>query len=878
MSWVARVTLACQRRAVLVLIAGFAVLFGCGWHASHLRLEGDFVELLPTKSEAGQRFRGAASRMRSSGSTLIVLIDSPNADQNRSFMRALEDEVRKFPSELVASVDHGPGHAVDFFENNKWLFAQVADLERVECELEEERAKALPGYVELDNPCSDLGSPELIKAMAQPPSDAPANAEPAKDGAAKDAGKGAKKDNALLAFDRTAQAEMAKRNRFPDGDFRTPDGKLFALVLRAGSTGLGDRRTTELFTRIQEAAAQTKQRLGLTDAEVGYAGDIPNALAERKSLEDDLTVVSVAAVALILSSIMIFFFGRGWALNAPGEGRLRRTWRATKTALFSLSCLGYCVFVGCSVAFAVAMSAFGRLNAATTFLGSIIVGNGINYSIVYLARYHERRAQGESVSDALCDAATRCLRGTWLASAAASGGYGALMATDFRGFSEFGLIGAVGMLGCWLATFVLCPAAVSVFERTSSIHDGDHVHAEPSIAGPLTRVISWIAHRYPLWCLAIGAVLSVVLAWRIPHYFQDPWEYDFGKLGSASSRSKGAGQWSSRSNELFGARGSAQLLLADDMSQVLDVAAQVARADAEHDGPPLIEKIETIYDIIGGPPDLVQKKLALLAKIRTHIDAIAPNLSPEDRPIADKWRPPESLAAPKPDALPPEISFRYTEKDGRVGTPVYVTLASGVSQSRGETLLKLNELLNKIHLPDQRIVPNAARATVFAEMIRSMGRDGPRASWLSFGLVVLVTAVGTRSLRALVCVLGSLLMGLGWMLGFAAWGDLKLNFLNFVAIPLTFGIGVEYAINLFDRIVGEGEHVERGIRSVGGPVMLCSLTTILGYGALLFADNRALVSFGHYAILGELTCIVSALFVLPGLMWLYRGRKSAPHA
>jgi predicted RND superfamily exporter protein len=157
---------------------------------------------------------------------------------------------------------------------------------------------------------------------------------------------------------------------------------------------------------------------------------------------------------------------------------------------------------------------------------------------------------------------------------------------------------------------------------------------------------------------------------------------------------------------------------------------------------------------------------------------------------------------------------------------------------------------------------------VFAEMIQSMGRDGPRATWLSFGLVVVVTAFGTRSRRALFSVLGSLIAAVLWMIGFAAWGDLKLNFLNFVAIPLTFGIGVEYAINLYDRIVVEGGDVARGIRSVGGAVILCSLTTILGYGSLLFADNRALVSFGHYAILGETTCIVSALLLMPALFWL----------
>ena len=93
--------------------------------------------------------------------------------------------------------------------------------------------------------------------------------------------------------------------------------------------------------------------------------------------------------------------------------------------------------------------------------------------------------------------------------------------------------------------------------------------------------------------------------------------------------------------------------------------------------------------------------------------------------------------------------------------------------------------------------------------------------------------------------------------GGAAWINTRLNFLNFVAIPLIFGICVEYAINLYERMRAHGGDVAAGVRSAGGPVFLCSLTTILGYGALLVADNRALQSFGRYAIAGEVAPFVS---------------------
>ena len=44
---------------------------------------------------------------------------------------------------------------------------------------------------------------------------------------------------------------------------------------------------------------------------------------------------------------------------------------------------------------------------------------------------------------------------------------------------------------------------------------------------------------------------------------------------------------------------------------------------------------------------------------------------------------------------------------------------------------------------------------------------------------------------------------------------------------------------------------------------LCSLTTIIGYAALLVARNQALRSFGEMAILGEVACLSAAIVGMP---------------
>ena len=55
---------------------------------------------------------------------------------------------------------------------------------------------------------------------------------------------------------------------------------------------------------------------------------------------------------------------------------------------------------------------------------------------------------------------------TLVASLGAAIAYGALGATKFRGFADFALIGGIGMLLCWAASFVLLPVLVLRHART----------------------------------------------------------------------------------------------------------------------------------------------------------------------------------------------------------------------------------------------------------------------------------------------------------------------------------------------------------------------------------------------------------------------------
>jgi hypothetical protein len=148
--------------------------------------------------------------------------------------------------------------------------------------------------------------------------------------------------------------------------------------------------------------------------------------------------------------------------------------------------------------------------------------------------------------------------------------------------------------------------------------------------------------------------------------------------------------------------------------------------------------------------------------------------------------------------------------------------------------------------------------------------------------VLVAFGLGKRSARSLAdaaWVLASLAVGVVWFLGLAGALGLRLNMLNFIALPITFGIGVDYATNIFQRRrLDHARSIAEVVRTTGGAVTLCSLTTIIGYSSLLIARNQALISFGVLADLGEVACLAAALLALPAVLRLRelaRARRAA---
>jgi predicted RND superfamily exporter protein len=249
------------------------------------------------------------------------------------------------------------------------------------------------------------------------------------------------------------------------------------------------------------------------------------------------------------------------------------------------------------------------------------------------------------------------------------------------------------------------------------------------------------------------------------------------------------------------------------------------------------------------------------------------DVTEKERVRLEEMRPPEDLEVVEAKDLPPLIRRRFEENNGRLGTLMYIKYKYGVTYSDGRTLLRMAATTDNVKLPDGTLVQTASRSTIFAEMIRSMERDGPLATGASFVAVMIVVILATRSRIGSFAVLLALLMGVAVLVGGAAYTNTKLNFFNFIALPITFGIGCEYPFNVFDRTRLLKGDVTSAVARTGGAVALCSYTTTVGYGSMLFSDNQALQSFGRLAMWGEIACTTTALLFLPSLLHVLLGTK-----
>jgi predicted RND superfamily exporter protein len=794
-----------SRRAGAILIATLLLFAVAAALASRLELKTAISELLPSDDPGVVALERTQKRLGDM-SLLLVGIRSPDRAANLRYADLLTQKLQALPK---STVDLATYHIRDlkvFFEKNKWLYVTENDLTAIRDRLRGEISRRKnPLLVDLSD--DDAESVDSMRTRL------------------------------------TKQDKLG--GRFPDGVFSNQDGSYVWVAALPPGGIFGERGGEGIFQAANRLIQENDPRAFHPQMTAFVGGPVATAIATREAVERDILWVTVTCLVIVALSIALYF------------RRLR-----------SLPLIATSAVVGTVMAFAVADLAFGYVNSSTAFLGSIILGNGINYAIILVSRYEECRASGASTFEAMERAIAGVTRGTGVAAVCASAAYATLMLTKFRGFYQFGVMAAFGVLFCWALTFTVLPSIFFLLDRMAS--------AKKQRPGRAPLNLSFLGHvieRRPR-AIAIGAaVLTVFCSVGLLHFADAPFEYDFRKLNANLQSTEDAKQFNQSMESLFGRWPSPTIVLADDLGEVEAIRASIWRNDrAER----LIGQIVTINDVLPGTVDVQTRKLALLKDIRrlTHDPALEALNEKERKQIA-QIDIAGDLRVLAPEDVPALARRPFTEADGTIGKVVLVyPIEQGLSVWSGRDLLRIAKVLQYLPLPEHhKTLATSGSAVVFSGMIRSILHDGPLATAASLMVVLLFSFLIMRPRSAALAAIATLLLGVVWMVGIAGTAGVKITFLNFIALPITFGIGAEYGLNVAQRYRDDRDMV-KAIGSTGAAVALCSWTTIVGYGSLLAASSRALRGFGLMAILGEISCLAAALLALPAaILWREQRRR-----
>jgi predicted RND superfamily exporter protein len=787
----------------------------------YVHLKSDVEELLPPKAESVAAIDELRSRMPGLR-YLGVIVDARTPDNLSAAEKFLDDlagRVRTYPTKLVARVKTGLVEERHFVERHAPLYADLEDLQKIRDRIESERDSAVSRELGLD----------LDDGAAEAPID-------------------------LSDVEAKYRAKERDSQRFPNDRFSSREQRTSLLLIEVAEMTTGADLGNELLGRVQRDIAD----LGGTDRyapgmRLGYTGDVAIDVEELAALVQDLTASSVVVIALVLGAILFFY----------------RWWRSVPALLLPLA-------LAATYAFALVTLppiSITHLNSNTAFLGSVIVGNGINFGIIMLARYVEERRRGADIEEALVLAVWGSRVGTLVAALAAAGAYGSLGLTQFRGFQQFGVIGGLGMILCWASAYLLGVPLIAWLDRT-----GSSARSRQATGHRFMNQVANVVTRHPGAIVAGAVVVTLAAVVRVRTFGHGSIEYDFSRLRRADSHISGEAYWGRKMDELLGRYLTPLAVLTNDRREAASVE-HALRVAAET--PPLSGVIDSIVAIDDLVPKDQEAKLAIARVLRSDLTPrVRTRLAPDQRDLVDRYlRDVDRLSPIGPIDLPFSLTSGLRERDGSFDKAVLVYPHPSQATWQGPAILEMTSALRAAAKegapPGTRPARIAGSIPLSADIISSIERDGPFATSAALFSVVLLVVFVFRFAVATPAIVGSLLVAVLWLLAATMALGVKINFCNFIAFPITFGIGVDYAVNVMARYrESDPPSVVDAIKSTGGAVALCSATTIIGYASLLFAQNRALFLFGVVAVLGELACLVTATVVMPAALTLLRRASS----
>lgn len=659
----------------------------------------------------------------------------------------------------------------------------------------------------------------------------------------------------------------------------TEEGRLgFVLLKLTQNEKDGFARGAAAVEALRSLLAQV--RLKHPNVKVGLTG-IP--VLEYDEMATSSTSMTWAAV--------LSFFGVA-LLFVAGFGGLRHAMLANLVLLIGMAwTFGYVTF------------AVGHLNILSVSFAATLVGIGIDYGVHFVARYLKEREKVRTPHEALLT--TMRTMGPPIATGAITTAVAFFAAgtTDFTGIAELGFIAGGGILLCAVAMLFVLPAVIQLVDRSGlgfKMPEPLPVHQwiAPLMKSPAKLLVATI-----IFTVVIGAGISQL---RYDHNLLNLQAAGLEsvelerKLLEECNQSVWYAVSIADSREELLARKEQLLKMAsvertEEIVSLLPVDHErrrpiIERIQAKLGGlperPPLIpvDRPEELGQMLGYAQQmLVQFQQPAAARVFEQIRDTLRRLPPEEclsllsqfqqqmaGDLLSRLHILHSMANPEPPQmtdLPDSLVHRFVGTNNRHLLKIY---------GRGNLwdMDALSRFVADVRSVDPRSTGNPLQAY---EASIEMKRSYEHSAWMALGIILTLLALDFRSVKHALLAALPLVIGVLQTFGVLGLLDLPLNPANMIALPLMLGIGVDYGVHIVhDYLEQKGRY--RMSASTAIAVMVDSLTTIVGFGAMMIATHQGLQSLGRVLTIGVSCCLFTSLIMLPALLTLITwNRREEPN-
>lgn len=527
----------------------------------------------------------------------------------------------------------------------------------------------------------------------------------------------------------------------------------------------------------------------------------------------------------------------------------------------------------CFVSFTIGCLLFENLNMIAISFCSILVGMGDDFSLLLYNRYLLARNHGEDHQTGVATSIREMGRGIVYVAITTGAGFMVLLFSGSNGFAQLGVLIAIGIVLC--AIFII--ALLFLFIRPQ--------HAHPERPDPLhglfdrfSRVLLHFPVRLgvPMIALAIASIAFAALPVGQLEFDTNPRSLEPKNIpGSITLRTI---------NEKIPAASEPVVLLLDSPDaqsahnhwQILDARLQK-----------LVK--EGVLSNYSSPAALMLSP----ERMQRHREQLRQSVNIDESATA--FRVALEKAGFNAESFAPAFQF-FGQLKAAVASTSHVLQLEGTLPSTSawwfllDRYLGTRPLLAVAYVRPATPITTPEQQAALEQAIRNS--DVPvkitgwsyamagMIPWAKRELVLFSAAVGTlllislgaayRHWKPLLVHTVSLAFALGACLCLLKLTNTRINMLNALAFPLILGVGVDYGMHLL-LALGEGENPFESLSTVLKPLVISGLTTVTGFGALMFAQNPALKGLGTVCAIGVSSCLVSSiLFAVPVMALIHR--------